>query len=129
MKTKISNLIKESKKIVLFHHVMPDGDSLSSSYGMLLSLKKEFPDKEIKWIADIDSIKKRFSFLNISFEDVIESVDESYLAIVGDTSVASRVYVYDQYDKAGKKVCFDHHTNDLNFEVDLFQLQQFKHLK
>ena len=120
MKTKIANLIKESKKIVLFHHVMPDGDSISSSYGLLLSLKKKFPNKEIKWVADVENIKRRFSLLNISFEDVIEAVDESYLAIIGDTSVASRVYGYDQYVKAGKKICFDHHTNDLDFEADLF---------
>ncbi|MCK5866941.1 MAG: bifunctional oligoribonuclease/PAP phosphatase NrnA [Mycoplasmataceae bacterium] len=119
MKTKIANLIKSHDKIVLFHHIMPDGDSLSSSYGMLLSLKKKFPNKEIKWVADTNNIKKRFSFLNITFEDVIKNVDESYLAIVGDTSVASRVYGYDQYEKAGKKVCFDHHTNDLDFDVDL----------
>ncbi|MCK5807024.1 MAG: bifunctional oligoribonuclease/PAP phosphatase NrnA [Mycoplasmataceae bacterium] len=120
MKTKIANLINESEKIVLFHHVMPDGDSLSSSYGLLLSLKKKYPNKEIKWVADTQNIKRRFSFLNITFEDVIQNVDESYLAIVGDTSVASRVYGYDQYEKAGKKVCFDHHTNELDFKVDLF---------
>ena len=120
IKTKIANLIKENDRIVLFHHVMPDGDSISSSYGLLLSLKKKFPNKEIKWVADKENIKRRFSLLDITFEDVIEDVDKSFLAIIGDTSVGSRVYGYDQFQKAGTKVCFDHHTNGLDLEADLF---------
>jgi nanoRNase/pAp phosphatase (c-di-AMP/oligoRNAs hydrolase) len=44
----IAKKIKESKKIVLFHHIMADGDSISCSYGLLKSLKSKFPKKIIK---------------------------------------------------------------------------------
>ncbi|MCK5866911.1 MAG: bifunctional oligoribonuclease/PAP phosphatase NrnA [Mycoplasmataceae bacterium] len=116
----IAKIIKKSDKIAFFHHINPDGDSLSCSYGMIQSLKKKFPNKEIKWIADKEYLKKANHYIIKNFEDTIETIDDSWTAIIGDTSVSTRVFAYDQYEKAGKKICFDHHMNSLNFKVDKF---------
>lgn len=116
----ISKLIKKSKKIVLFHHVKPDGDSLSSSYGLMKAIQAKFPKKEVKWVADVKFIKKAFPFLISDFSDVIESVDNSYTAIIGDNAVEARIFGSEEYKKAGNKICFDHHRNEIDFEYDLY---------
>ncbi|NQZ65856.1 MAG: bifunctional oligoribonuclease/PAP phosphatase NrnA [Mycoplasmatales bacterium] len=116
----IAKIIKKSEKIVLFHHVNPDGDSLSSSYGLMKAIQAKFPNKEVKWVANVDYIKKNFSFLINDFSDVIEEVDNSYTAIIGDNAIKERIYDYEKYEKAGIKVCFDHHRNKIDFEFDSY---------
>ena len=116
----ILKLIKKSDKIAFFHHVSPDGDSLSCSYGLMKALQQKFPNKTIKWIADQASIKKTFSYIISDFSDSIESIDKTWTAIIGDTSVLERIYKFEEFLKAGKKICFDHHPNDINFNVDIF---------
>ncbi len=59
MLKKITKLIQQNDKIALFHHINPDGDTLSSSYGLALALKEAFPKKEIKVVANE---KELFSF-------------------------------------------------------------------
>lgn len=118
----IKNKLVESDKIVFFHHVKPDGDSLSSSYALVEGMKSKFPEKTIKWVANVEFIKERFPFLNISFEDVIsgEEVDETWTSIVGDNAVLERIYGNEIYQKAGVKICFDHHRNNINFDTDVY---------
>ena len=118
--TQIVKAIKKANKIALFHHVGPDGDTLSSSYGLMKALQAKFPNKEIKWLADTKSYKRRFGYIVKDFKDVIETIDESWLAIIGDNTVKDRIYKSEEYIKAGIKVCFDHHTNDINFEHDIY---------
>ncbi|MCK5806817.1 MAG: DHH family phosphoesterase [Mycoplasmataceae bacterium] len=116
----LAKIIKKSDKIAFFHHINPDGDSLSCSYGMVQSLKKKFPNKEIKWIADKEYLDKAKHYIVKNYDDTIESIDSSWTAVIGDTSVAKRIFAYDEYEKAGKKICFDHHRNALDFKVDAF---------
>lgn len=120
MTKEIIKLIEQHNKIALFHHQSIDGDSLSSSYGLLLALKSKYPNKEIKWVAEKEFIQRHFKSLNISFEDAIEEIDSSYLAIVGDVSGLERIYKSEEYQKAKIKICFDHHQNTINHEVEVF---------
>ena len=120
MTEKIARMIEENDKIVLFHHLLPDGDSLSSSYSLLKAIQSKYPNKTVKWIADKEYIQRRFPYLGITFEDTITEVDETWLSIVGDVSNQARIFGGDQYVKAGKKICFDHHTNPIDMEVDIF---------
>lgn len=120
---KIVKLIKKSNKIALFHHVGPDGDTLSSSYGLMKALQLKFPNKEIKWLADKESIEKRFSFIVNDFNDTIESIDSSWTVIIGDNAVKERIYGEEEFMKGGIKICFDHHQNQINFEHDVYWQQ------
>lgn len=120
MTKKIIKLISKHDKIALFHHVNIDGDSLSSSYGLLLALKAKYPNKEIKWVAEQDYIEKRFGYMNVDFSNVISSIDESWLAIVGDVSGKERIYNGEEYLKAKNRICFDHHRNTIDHEANIF---------
>ena len=117
---KIAKLIKKSNKIVFFHHVKPDGDSLSCSYGLMKAIQKKYPEKEVKWYADIDFIKTNFNFLISDFKDVIKKLDSSWTAIIGDNAVSERVFGFKEFKKAGTKICFDHHVNTINFDCDYY---------
>ena len=118
----ITKKLKEAEKIVFFHHVKPDGDSLSSSYALMKAMISKFPNKEIKWVANTKYIAKRFHYLNIGFDEVItgEEVDNTWTVIIGDNAVEDRIYGSDIYAKGGYKIAFDHHRNDINFEHDIF---------
>lgn len=115
----IQHIIK-APKIALFHHINPDGDSLSSSYGLLLAIKKKFPKKLVVMVGDKEAIKNSFGFLNINYDFFQEKIDNSFLAIIGDTSVSHRIEKYQEFQKAQFKICFDHHQSDTNVKYDIF---------
>ena len=118
----IANAIKQSDKIVLFHHVRADGDTVSCSYGLLKALQSKFPEKTIKWVADQKYLSTNFWYLNIDFNDAIDGseVDESWTSIMGDSAVKARINGWDVYKKAGVKICFDHHNSQIDFEADFY---------
>ncbi len=112
---KIILQIEKADKIAFFHHVDPDGDSLSCSWALVKALKKQYPKKTIKWVADLKYIKKRFSYLKIDQNDIVSDIDSNWLTIIGDTSVKSRIYNYHVFEKGQVKICFDHHQNEIDF--------------
>lgn len=112
--------IKKAPKIALFHHINPDGDSLSCSYGLLLALKQKYPKKEIVLVGDKKSFKTSFPFLDINYRYFKSKIDNSYLAIIGDTSVSERIACFKEFVKAKYKICFDHHQNKHNVAYDVF---------
>ena len=120
MKQQIIEVLKSSNKIALFHHINPDGDTLSSSYGLALALRSKFPDKEIKVVANKEDLFRRFTFVNFKEEVFIDSIDESWTVIVGDTSDVKRIDRNEEFLKGKTKICFDHHQNDPTMEYDIF---------
>jgi len=119
----IAKSIQEAEKIVLFHHKKPDGDTISSSYGLLLALKLKYPNKTIKWVADQKFLKNNFSFLDFDFKNTIANeseVDETWLGIIGDTSIDERIFGFDTFNKTGFKICFDHHIDPTNLKLDIY---------
>ncbi len=116
----ITKEIKKAPKIALFHHINPDGDSLSCSYGLLLALKIKFPNKQIVLVGNKKALQTAFPFLEINYEFFVENIDNSYLAIIGDTSVSDRIENFSQFQLAKNKICFDHHQNKNDIEYDIF---------
>ncbi|NQZ29418.1 MAG: DHH family phosphoesterase [Mycoplasmatales bacterium] len=120
MLNKIIDGIKLADKIALFHHINPDGDTLSSSYGLALALRSKFPNKEIKVVANKEDLFRRFEFIDFKEEVFIDSIDETWTTVVGDTSDIKRIDRSEEFLKGSTKICFDHHQNDPTMEYDIF---------
>ncbi len=120
MKKEIIKKLESSDKIALFHHKNPDGDTLSSSYGLALALKSKFPNKEIKVVANQEILFTRFPFIDFDKSMFIDSIDESWVVVIGDTSVFDRIDRNEEFEKGHFKICFDHHKNDAEYKFDLY---------
>ncbi|MCP4337087.1 MAG: hypothetical protein GY679_04555 [Mycoplasma sp.] len=116
----IAEKIKGADKIALFHHISPDGDTMTCSYSFAKALKSLFPNKEVKVVCKCEDVQKRFGFFSFEKEYFINEIDSSWLAIVGDVSVKERIVNYNEFLKAGSHICFDHHDVEKNINVDLF---------
>ncbi len=123
MLQKIINKIQEAEKIALFHHVNPDGDTLSSSYGLAKALRLKFPQKEIVVVANQEALKDRFPFIEWDETIFKDSIDETYLTIIGDTSAINRIDKKEEFQKGYFKICFDHHKNTPDYDYDLIWLE------
>lgn len=117
---KIIKKIKSSPNIALFHHINPDCDSISSSYGLLLALKSKFPNKKIVVCGNVEYLKEHFPFLKLNYDHFVSSVDASFLGIIGDTSSIKRIDLREEFEKCETKICFDHHKSNIDFAADLF---------
>lgn len=117
---KLIQIIKDSQKIALFHHNNIDGDSLSCFYGLYLALKNTYPDKKYSLIGNKEDIERMLPFIKMDYTDFATDIDETWTAIVGDTSSDTMMYNYEVFKKAGKKICFDHHQNQIKIEHDVF---------
>lgn len=116
----IARVIEKNQKIAIFHHNNIDGDSFSSSYGLLLAIKKKYPNKEVVWVADEEEIAKNFPWIKYESKYVVSTIDDSYLAIIGDTAAINKVSFYDELVKANYIICFDHHQNSIDIKHDLY---------
>lgn len=59
--------IKESKNIIISSHVSPDGDAIGSGLSLYLALKKDYKNKNVKFILQ-DEVPDNLKFLNGSDE-------------------------------------------------------------
>ena len=102
------NEIKKSKKIAIFSHINPDGDTYGSGLSLYLFLKKE--GKELYLFCEG---KAGFRFENLNNIDLYNSKSDSYydLAITVDCSDLTRLGKYvSEFEKAKKSIAFDHHA-------------------
>ncbi|WP_462216784.1 DHH family phosphoesterase [Mycoplasmoides genitalium] len=114
--TEAINAIKQFDKIVIFHHVRPDGDCLGAQQGLFHLIKANFKDKEVKCVGNNNNL---FSFINMTFTNQIdESFLKEALAIVVDANYKNRIELRELLDKKLFKAVLriDHHPNedDLN---------------
>jgi len=111
----ILNIIKQSNKIIVAGHIMPDGDCISSVLSLSLALEKigkdvlPIIDYNIPYqyleLAEIRKIKK--------VDEVIEEISEYDLVIILDSSSVDRIGRLKDFLEGKKKVVIDHHvTND-----------------
>ncbi len=112
--------IKDNNKIALFQHVNPDGDSISSSNGLAWAIKEAFPEKEVVIVSNYDYLAEHFAFLDFDKSIFVNEIDDTYLGIVGDVSVADRIINIEELKKAKEIICFDHHQNETDIEPTLF---------
>ena len=116
----IRKVIEKNNKIALFMHINPDGDSISSSYGLGLAIKEKYPNKEVVICADYEYLTKYFKFLKLDKNMFVESIDDTYLGIIGDVSQKHRIIKYEELSKAHSIVCFDHHQNETDLDTEIF---------
>ena len=116
----IIDALKNHQQIALFHHISIDGDSLSCSYGLAQAIKSKYPQKNVIVIGDYQKIQTRFWYLDLDSSFFANKISGSYLAMVGDCAVQSRIAFYNLYKQAKTKIVFDHHQNKLDFTCDIF---------
>ncbi len=110
---KIISKIKESNKIAIMSHIMPDGDNVGSSLALYGALKKA--GKEVRFILD-DEIPKVYKFLNNS--DKVEKPGENEhfdIVIALDCGDASRLGKSRLYLEENFVINIDHHISNDEF--------------
>ncbi|UVD81731.1 bifunctional oligoribonuclease/PAP phosphatase NrnA [Mycoplasma iguanae] len=109
----IISLIEEHDKIVIFHHIRPDGDCLGSQFGLKRAIELNYPEKEVKAVGNA---KGSFTFLGLDQHDNEPSEEflKEALAIVVDANFKERIQSRHLLDNnLFKKVLrIDHHPND-----------------
>lgn len=109
MKSKIKELIENSKSIVLLTHEDPDGDAIGSLIAFYRILKDMGKDVEI--IAN--DIPERFKYLK-DIDNIVDNSQKKFdLAIVLDCASKKRIGQIDNIvDKAKCVVVIDHHISN-----------------
>ncbi|MDD2628035.1 MAG: bifunctional oligoribonuclease/PAP phosphatase NrnA [Clostridia bacterium] len=116
---KAMELIKNSNKIYIVSHLVPDGDAIGSSYAMYHMIKNLDKNKKIEVL--MPKYADRYEFL----EDVKNSKpyieeNEIDLLICVDSSDYERVAILpDELKKAKKTLVIDHHTVIKDVKADV----------
>lgn len=111
---KIKQEIEKAENIILTAHINPDGDAVGSSLALLLTLRNEYPNKNIRLILQ-DNIPYTTKFLK--FSETIEKYidDEVYntnLLIYLDSATKERTGIIWERVRANKTICIDHHISN-----------------
>ena len=107
MINRLFNKIEEYDTIIIHRHNRPDLDAIGSQRGLALTLKENFPNKEIYMVGDMSD---RYAFLGEM--DIIDDAKyENALVIITDVSVAFMVSD-DRYKLAKEVFIIDHHKNE-----------------
>lgn len=107
MVNRLFEKIKEYKTIIIHRHSRPDLDAIGSQRGLALTLKANYPNKEIYMVGDMSD---RYAFLG-EMDIIDDSKYENALAIITDVSVAHMVSD-DRYKLAKEVFIIDHHKNE-----------------
>ncbi|HYE83889.1 MAG TPA: bifunctional oligoribonuclease/PAP phosphatase NrnA [Clostridia bacterium] len=110
---KIISKIKESKKIAIMSHIMPDGDNVGSCLALYNALKKS--GKAVRLILD-DDIPKIYKFLKGSDEVIRPGQYESFdIVIALDCGDAERLGKSRLYLDNNFVINIDHHISNNEF--------------
>ena len=111
--------IKKAKKIIIFHHIAPDGDSLGSALALRELIEQmdnvEIVDNAItnyvpevyKFLPDIDKFKKVGNSSLYNSYDLAIVVDCASKERLGDTT--------ELFNNAKKTISIDHHISNGGF--------------
>ncbi len=106
IKTKIYEMIKTYKVIIIHRHLRPDMDAIGSQYGLYLTIKANFPNKSVYVVGDASDM----SYLS-TMDDIPDETYRDALAIITDVSV-TKLISDDRYNLAKERIIIDHHQND-----------------
>ena len=110
---KIISKIKESNKIAIMSHIMPDGDNVGSSLALYNTLKKT--GKDVSFILD-DEIPKVYKFLKYSDKVQRPGKYESFDAVIAlDCGDAERLGKSKLYLENNYVINIDHHISNNEF--------------
>lgn len=102
--------LRDYDKIVIFHHIRPDGDCLGSQFGLREALRNTFPQKEVLAIGDRQGL---FDFLELE-HDQIPSIEfmNNALAVIVDANYRERIQNQELLDNFKETLRIDHHPNE-----------------
>jgi len=125
---KIVEAIKKARRIIIFHHIAPDGDSLGSALALREMIEQldhiEVIDNVItsyvpeiyKYLPDIDKLKKVNDSSLYSSYDLGIAVDCANKDRLGDAT--------ELFNNAKNRISIDHHPTNLGFAdidwIDIF---------
>lgn len=107
MINRLFDKINEYNTIIIHRHNRPDLDAIGSQRGLALTLKENYPSKEIYIVGDMSD---RYAFLG-DMDVIDDSKYENALVIITDVSVAFMVSD-DRYKLAKEVFIIDHHKNE-----------------
>ncbi|MBU1141340.1 MAG: bifunctional oligoribonuclease/PAP phosphatase NrnA [Firmicutes bacterium] len=110
IKDKIYDLIQSYDTIIIHRHQRPDMDAIGSQYGLYLTIKENYPSKNVYAVGDLSDM----SYL-ASMDNITDDTYSNALAIITDVSV-TRLISDDRYTIAKEKIIIDHHQNDTDVE-------------
>lgn len=113
----IKTEIEKAKNIILTAHINPDGDAVGSGLALYLALKKEYLEKNIRFVLQ-DNIPYTTKFLKYSDEIEKYAEKEEYeadLLIYLDSATKERTGLIYQKVKAKNTINIDHHVSNPNY--------------
>lgn len=115
--SEITNIIKNSEKILIVTHVNPDGDCLGSALALKLTIEKEF-NKKVQAIVN-GKVPEVYKFLpsSESFRTVSELKEHNFDTVIS-VDCASKDRMTDAiplFDKAKETINIDHHKTNPAF--------------
>ena len=116
--SKLNNIIKSSKHILIISHVNPDGDTLGSMLGLYLAILENFKKKSdmlsVSKLPDVYSYLPHYS--EIKQLDEIDKSREYDLVINVDVAAIDRVCdAKILFEKAKFSVNIDHHKTNIGY--------------
>ncbi|MDR2822428.1 MAG: bifunctional oligoribonuclease/PAP phosphatase NrnA [Acholeplasmatales bacterium] len=108
----IWDYIKKFNRIIIHRHTRPDFDAIGSQFGLKLALKKEFPDKEIYAVGDLN-----LEMYHAKMDIIPDNYYEDALVIVTDVAV-TKLVSDKRYSLAKNVIVIDHHENECDFRID-----------
>lgn len=122
--SRAKKLIEKYDNIVLFHHIIPDGDCMATSFGLMEAIRKTYPNKNIKVAADIKDFAPRLKYMDkyVNWKDTCLKWDgKTFLAIIGDNAIKERVAHYEEFlPNASDVIVFDHHENGTDIKYTIY---------
>jgi len=110
IKKQIYDLIQSYETIIIHRHQRPDMDAIGSQYGLYLTIKENYPHKNVYVVGDLNDM----SYL-ATMDDIEDKLYQDALAIITDVSV-TRMISDSRYTLAKQRVIIDHHQNDTDVE-------------
>jgi len=113
----IYNKINESNQIIITSHVNPDGDAIGAGLGLLLSIKKIMPNKNIRFVLQ-DDYPQTVKFLKEI--NLVEKYNENLdyhcdLMIFVDSAATSRTGATSNLSPKAFIINIDHHVSNPNY--------------
>ena len=103
--------IKEYNRIIIHHHVRPDGDCIGSQMGLKYLIKDNFPEKEVYAVGG--DLPPYLNYIAVH-EEISDELYKDALVIVVDTSKKDRIY--DERWSTGEYIIkIDHHDDSDEF--------------
>ena len=103
--------IKEYNRIIIHHHIRPDGDCIGSQMGMKHLIKATYPEKEV--LAVGGDIPPYLEYI-AEHDEVADELYKDALVIVVDTSKKDRIYD-ERYNTGAYLIKIDHHDDSEEF--------------